>query len=48
MCIPAKDAACVNPGGQAGARRRFRRIAAHRSVWNPLVGGYVDIYTNPA
>ena len=48
VCLPASDAACVNPGGPTAARRRFRRVAAHRSVWNPVFGRYMDIYTNPA
>ncbi|THW55248.1 hypothetical protein D6D20_09620 [Aureobasidium pullulans] len=47
VCLPGSDAACVNPGGLTAARRRFRRTAAHRSIWNPLLSRYIDIYTDP-
>jgi hypothetical protein len=43
VCVPANDSACPNPGGQAGARRRFRRAAAYKSEWNPLFGRYMDM-----
>jgi hypothetical protein len=42
-CVPASDAACPNPGGQAGARRRFRRAAAYKSEWNELFGRSMDM-----
>ncbi|KAH0284114.1 hypothetical protein M436DRAFT_61173 [Aureobasidium namibiae CBS 147.97] len=44
VCIPNVDAICANPGGQAEARRRFRRGATRRSVWNAPLGKPVDMY----
>jgi hypothetical protein len=42
-CVPASDSACPNPGGQAGARRRFRRAAAYKSEWTSLFGRSMDM-----
>ena len=48
VCLQYDDASCPNPAGQAAARRRFRRVAAHRSVWNPVFDRYTDLYTDPS
>lgn len=46
ICVPY-EATCANTASQVATRRRFRRVAAHRSVWSEVFGRYMDIYTNP-